>query len=309
MLRAILTTAVLAVLATPGFAQDLTFGQVDLDYTNISADGGELDSTALNGDVEFEVNQFLLGASFNNQSLDSGMGSSLTFLGYEAFGAYMLTAETLVGAGLIGVDFDGDDINGFEVFGQYRTDQFGVAINFSRLDDDGAEFDFTTLYGQAEVTPGVTLGAVVESVSETDGTVYVLSAEYDAGPIFARTYYDGFTDVDGGIFGVRGSYDFTDVISASASYQTSVDDFFGDFTAYTVGAGYEFTEGLYGDFAVGRIDLGGGDEADLLQIGLSFELGDRRRLDNQIDNAMRIDNEKGIGAFIPNVGFGIGLAF
>jgi len=304
------TTAILAIViaAGPAFAQELVFGSAGFEYTNLTDGTDDLDVRVLDGEVEFAYGQFMFGAQLANQNFSFSGSPDETVTGFRGYGAYAIMPEVLVGAGLNTVDYDGDDISGYEVFGQYQTAQFGVGLTYIVPDNDDDDFSITTLVGEAEVTPGVTVGAAYEDYSEIDESFYYLSAEYQDGPVFVRGYYTSITDVDGSLFGVRGSYDVTDMIHVSADLQKGDDFFGGDLTAFAVGAGYEFTEGFTVDASVGRLD-GEGQEIDLIQVGITYELGQRARLDSKVFDAVREDRARGIGAIIPDIGVGIGFGF
>jgi hypothetical protein len=306
MLRFFSITAVTAVIAVPATAQDLTYGSVQFDLTHLEADGDEVDVNVLEGDVEFSANQFLFGAELKRQALDFGGGGGGVFTHYSAFGAYNVIPEVMIGAGLNGIDFDGTDVNGFEVFAQYTAPQFRVALNHNRPDNDDEDFYLTTAYVEGQVAPAVTLGAVVETFNELDEKFYALTAEYDDGPIFARAYYNSVTDVDGGLFGLRGSYSVTDTVGVTGSFERGSEGFFGDLSGYSVGAEYMVSEGLAVGGSIGQLEFGS-ETADFIQLGVSYEVGERMRLDRKVNDALREDRSKSIGVIFPDAGIGAGF--
>lgn len=292
MFRSITMTAVAALLAGPVFADGVNYTRLSYDFTNYDSDFGlEGDASLLQGTVEYEISQFLLSADILNLDFD---GSSST--AYGVAGAYMFTPEALAGLGVFGNDPDsGDNTTGFEVFGQYETAQFGVGLNVTK-DDTDEDNVTTTLVGEAEVTSGVTLGASVATESESDGTDYVLSADYDLGPIEARAAVSGTSEDDGGLFGVRGSYEFTPQFRASASYQTSYGDDLVDESVFTVGGGYQIVDGLWFDANYGIIDSDDySDDIDRIQATLTFETGTQKRIDRRFSQASIDDLQAGAG--------------
>jgi len=308
MLKSTTTILAFAIAAGPSFAQELTYGSFGFDFTRLTDGSDDLDLSVLNGDVEFAFDQFLLGAQVTNRDFSSDSLIDGTITNFNAFGAYAIIPEVLVGVGLNTIDLDGSDLSGYEVFGQYQTAQFGVGLTYTIPDSDEDDVSFLTILGEAEVTPGVTIGAAYEDFSEIDESFYYLTAEYEDGPIFVRGYYTSVTDIDGYLIGARGSYDVTDMIHVSADLQKGVDFFLGDLTAYSVGAGYEFADGFIVDASVGRIE-GDGNEIDTIQVGVSYELGQRRRLDRKMIDAVREDRARTIDAVVPSLGIGIGFGF
>ncbi|MFA8442792.1 hypothetical protein [Yoonia sp.] len=312
MIKTSITVAALSVLAVPAFAQEVTYGAFSLDYSNISPeDGGADDITTfdLEGEGEYTNGQFLIGAGIANDKFEVEDDFEFTVRTLNVYAGYAITPEALVGAGYTSINLDEDgfgdeDINGFDIFGQYQTGAFGVAVNYSRPDEDFDDFDITTFYAQAEVAPGVTLGGIVESVSEIDEKAYLLSAEYDAGQIFGRGYYVSVTEQDFAVFGARGEYRFDQAISLTAGFEsTSGDDFF-DYTSLSVGGEYAFAPGVAVSARYTKIDADEGGSGDIFALGLTYEFGARQRLDQKMADAAFDDLETGIFGTQPNIGLG-----
>lgn len=308
MRRLLITTAVMTAVGAPVAAQQLTYGNADFQINRLDADGDQISSNVLEGDVEFSASQFVFGAEVKNQNLDFDGGSDASVTSYNAFGAYMVVPEVLIGAGLNGIDVDGSDISGYEVFAQYTTPQIRVAVNYNSPDSDDDDLTLTTGYIEGQVAPAVTLGAVIEAFNDADEKFYALTAEYDDGPYFARAYYNGITDVDGGLFGVRGAYGVSDMWDVTASFEQGSEDFFGDLTSYTIGADYMIAEGLSVDGAIGQLEFES-TTAQFIQIGIAYEVGERQRLDRKVNDAMREDRSKGVGPLFIDVGIGAGFGF
>ncbi|WP_342071334.1 hypothetical protein [Yoonia algicola] len=312
MIKTSIAFAALSVMAIPAFAQEVTYGSLSFDYTNTSPEGGSEDdatSVVLEGEGEYTNGQFLIGAGITNDKFELEDFFEFTVRTLDVYAAYAITPEALVGAGYTNRNFDDgrfdDDINGFDVFGQYQTDAFGVAINYSRPDEDFDDFDITTFYAQAEVAPGVTLGGIVESISDIDGEAYLLSAEYDAGAIFGRGYYLSATEGDFAIFGARGAYRFDPAISLTGGFETTSGDDFFEYTALSVGGEYAFAAGVAVSARYTNIDSDNGGGGDAFALGLTYEFGARQRLDRNMSDAASDDLETGFFGLQPNFGFGL----
>ncbi len=310
MLRTLTFTAVAALMTGPVMADGVNYARLSYDFTNIGNDDFDDDVSLLQGGVEYTTGQFLLGADL--QYVDTELEGIIESqaLSYALSGAYMITPEVLVGLGLNGTDVEietdlGDfegDANGFEVFGQYQTSDFGVGVNVVSFDSDEDNLN-TTIYGEFSAASAVTLAgfASVDSEDEdnggSEGTDYYLSGDYEAGDVFARAYIAGNTDADAGIFGVRGHYDFAPQIRATASFATRTGDDASDVSFFTVGGGYEVVDGLWADANIGIVD--GDDVAEditRLQVALTYEIGDRKRLDRRLEQDA-IDDVQSAGAF------------
>ena len=302
------SAAVFALIASPAAAQELIYGSFDYDFSRFSTDSTDADSSLVQGDVEFGYDQFYFGLDVSSQNVDFGGGDG-TIRNYRLSGGFMPTAETLIGADITGVDIEGsNELNGYGVFGQYRTGQYGVALNYNVPESDDDDFTVTSLFGEFAATPTITISAAIDSFSEVDENFYIIGANYEDGPIFARIYHNGVTDIDASLVGVRGHYDFTNAVRVSAAFETASDFFFGDTNSYSIGAGYEFTDGFRVDGAIGRVEEGG-EEADLVSFALSYDIGTPKRLDLEMQDMFRDDRRSGIGAIVPDVGIGSGFFF
>ncbi len=231
----------------------------------------------------------------------------------NAFVGYAPLSEVLVGAGVTQLrvedEFFDDSVSGYEIFAQYRTPTGGAAIVYSVPDSDQDDTDVTSFLAEAEVTAGLTFGAIIDDIATFDENVYNLSVDYTQGPIAVRGYYSGVTGEDLAIYGARGSYDFGNNFSAIANL-AGLEDFIADEGSFvTIGAAYEFTPGFSVDASFGRADLGG-DDADVIQIGLNYEIGAPTRLDTKMTNAIRDDRRNGLSVLLPDAGFGaVGFGF
>lgn len=308
-MKVLTTTALIALISAPAMAQELTYGAGSFDYDLLAFGGDELVTGVAEGDIEYTYNQMLFGAALQNQSLDSGGGSEDSFLSYDAFAGYMPTAETLFGLGITGASVNGEnELSGYEAFGQYDNGQYAAALVYEMPDSDMEDLSIAGIFGQAALTPDVKVGAIVQTVSEVDPTFYYLSAEYDAGPVFVRGYYNGITDIDGAFYGVRASYDINKDFFAMADVGGASEFFGGNFNHYSVGAGYRINDAFVVDASFGQMELAS-NQIDTFHASLSYEIGQRKRLDTAMADAVRNDLSRGIGSFSPDLGVGAGFTF
>lgn len=294
MIRTITATAIVALTAGAASAQGLNYARLSYDYNNLDDGSDDLDVGLFQGEIEYSINQFVLGANVRNLDFDGdGFDGNATF--YDAWGGYTISPQALVGIGLTGVSVDdGDDFNGGELFGQYVTAQYGAAARIE-LDDFDEDNVRGTLYGEYRPSQGLEFGLTIDDNTDVSGSDYKVSADYDDGAIFARAYVEGNTDDDGGIIAVRGHYNFAGAFRASAVLGTTFGDDFDDLTSYAVGGGYQFVEGAWFDLGYGQLDFDDGDNVDRIQAVISFETGRRLRLDNQFEQDGVDDNSAVFG--------------
>ena len=295
MLRSLSLTAAAAILAGPAMADGINYALIGYDYTNISADGVEdLNTGNLQGAVEYELSEFLLSADVRHVTveIDSESSSATVY----AFGAaYMLSPEALVGLEVLGVEAeDADATTGYGVYSQFQTAQYALGVHVSQQDSDQDNIT-TNIYGEFVTSDALTLGVQVNSESEFDGTTSYFSADYEQGAIEARTFIISNNEVDGGLFGLSASYQFSAQFRVSAAYQTLYGEDTDDADAFSVGGGYQITDGMWIDASYGQI---GGDTyidgIEIIQASLTYELGDRKRLDRRFAQAA-IDDSRATG--------------
>jgi hypothetical protein len=290
-------TAVAALLAGPVFAEGVNYARLSYDYTNFSEGSDDLALGVVQGSVEYETGQFLLSGELTNNNFDGELNLTTYALG----AGYMITPEALVGLGLTGAESDAsgaDGVNGFEGYAQYQTGQFGVAVNAAKFDSDEDNI-VTTFYGEFEASPGITLGAVVNTQSEVDGSGYTLSVDYEAGPIDARSFYNGNSEADAGTFGVRGTYDITPQFRASAAFATIVGDDNVDLSSFAIGGGYMITDGFWVDADYGQVDAGTADNLDRIQVAFTYDMGEQKRIDRSFRQDAIDDAQSGFSAIFP----------
>ena len=290
------TTAILT--ASTAMADGVNYGRLSYDFTRFENDDNELDLGLFQGAIEYQVSEFLLFGDLNTLSLDNdGIEADLTTV--KAGAGYILSPEALIGAGILRTSVEDEDFDGFEVFGQYQTAQFGVGLNISVPDTDFDDETVTQFFGEYAVAPGIDLGVSLASYSEFDGTDYKLSGDYAQGPIAARAFLTGNTDADRSVFGLRGSYAFSDQIRAAAAFDTLSDDE-NDIEAnfFSLGGGYKITEGVWVDADYGVLSVDDQDEVDRLQLAVTFETGNRTRIDDRFGQDATDDNQSGLGTLL-----------
>lgn len=288
------TTAIVALVAGTVAADGVRFAQLSFDRNNYSAGDEDIDANQFVGEIEYQTGDFLISGSVeNNTASDSDTDVSVREI--SASGGYFLSPEALVGLTFTNVDNDVADATLAGAFAQYRTNEFGVGIRvLQNLDSDD------TLYlGVAtfEVSPGLELGLGLTSTSETDGTGYVASANYDQGPIDGRVYFAGNSESDDNIFGVRGSYEFAGAFRGTAAFE-SISGGEDEYTSYKIGAGYRITDGAWVDASIGQIDPSNGEAIDTLSLSISFETGAPVRLDRAFERDLRDDFNAGAQQFV-----------
>lgn len=306
------TSALVAAVAAPAMAQELTFGDFSGAYDLYTVDDDSITVFRLNGEVEFTVDQFVLGAGLDSETFTPEGSDSISISNYFASAGYMPIDGVLVGAELTGTRFasggDSDSIDGYGLFAQYQADQFGVAVRYSIPVSEEEEFSTITYFGQAAVTPEVAVSAIVETANEVDERFYMLRAEYEAGPIDATAYYAAVTDVDGSLFGVNLAYQVNNQLRVLADYQTTSDGIFGDSNAYSIGGGYQVADSVWIDGTLGQLS-GDGEDVTTFGLEVSYEIGGQKRLDRALLSAAQDDFGSGVLGISPFSTFGSGLFF
>lgn len=290
MQRIILTAAATALIAGSATAEGISYTRLSYDYQTHT---GALEDPTLSffqGAIDYELNEFVLGASFDNTSISDDLGDA-DFQDIGLWGAYVVSPEILGGAGFLQRSGDVGNSSAFELFGQYVTDSFGVAANYTSLEDNESQ---TALFAEYGLNESLVLGAIIVSDSQFDGTAYQISADYDADSISGRAFVTGDTDVDGNVFGLRGFYAFGEGFRVSAALEDISGANFDDRTIQ-VGAGYSFTDGVWADASVGQVDLDGGATIDFVRLLVTYETGDRARLDSTMAQRSSDDVWFGVG--------------
>lgn len=307
MIRLFSTTALVCLASLPANAQELTFATGGLEYSSFDeGSGDDLTSTNVFGAVEGSFDQFYLGAEVNTVDFEE-----VQYLTYGLSVGYFVAPGALVGASLVGLSetFNSNTFtaSGYEVFGQYETGQFGLAVNYS-VPYASEDFDLSILqlFAVAEVMPGFEVGAMRESYDEEgqpDYSVHYINAQYETGAITVRGYHLRDSNNDGGFWGANGSYELGNGLSVMGSAETATGEIFGDadYFAYAAGAGYEVAPGIEVSGRIGRITI---DETELSSMGLelTYVLGERARLDRTFLNEARKDLQSGYSGIFPSFG-------
>lgn len=305
-----LTVAIL--VATPLAAQELTYATGSFEFERFGDGDVELDISDLVAEGEYTIDQFVLGASVKNRNLSGNDGpSDLSVTTLRATVAYMVTPEVLVGAGVSNLSFDFDgfgptqDASGFEVFGQYETEQFAVAARYQKPDSDDDDFTWTLLAGEFAATPELTVSTVLETPNDED-TAYHVAADFDAGQYFVRGYYASVQNTEEGILGASGGYRFNDQITLNAGFQTAVGDDDFDYSRYSIGGSYEIMDGVLASASYEAFS-GEDDLSDVsgLTLAVSYTLGASKRVDTRLFEAARDDLSGGLFAYNPYTDFGL----
>jgi hypothetical protein len=76
MLRTLTTTAAIALMTAPAFADGVSYARLSYDFDRYSVDDQDLDVGTLLGDIEYELGQFLLSAHLAHRSYDDGAGDA-----------------------------------------------------------------------------------------------------------------------------------------------------------------------------------------------------------------------------------------
>jgi hypothetical protein len=284
----------IALIAGAASAEDgLNYAHLSYGYSHFDVEGESLSSGKVQGVVEYAIGQFLLSADIASVQYD--VIAPLDFVQYAVAASYAVSPEIMVGAGFTGVDGDLPAWDGYEVFGQYQNDQFAVALTHTSIDDDDT---LTAFYGEYVATPEIRLGVDVQSYSYLDDPISTLSASYDAGPIHARGYYqDNSLWFNGGLLGVRGSYDVNDAFRVTAGFENAFEDSL-DAQGYAVGAGYQVTDGVWLDANLGQLHSNATDITHV-QAMISFETGTQTRVDQRFAQLRDGDRYASIQAVYP----------
>lgn len=294
MMRSLTTTALVALIAAPAAAEGVDYARLSFDYRSFDGDTVDTDNSILQGAVDYSFGQVVLFAEFETFTFMPSVGDDESRTSYNLGAGYAVTPEILVGGGIIGFSDEDDDFNGFEGFAQYQTAGLAFGVNASKFDAD-ADNVTTQFFGEVEATPAISFGAALSTNSEFDGTGYRLSSDFDQGPIAARVYLAGNSEQDDGIFGLRGTYEVTPDIRGGAAFNvvTGIDD---DVSFISVGAGYRVVEGLWADAYIGQFsdDAFGGESVSRLSLELTYEIGERVRVDRRFFQDASDDNLAGL---------------
>lgn len=284
----------LALLAGPATAEGITYGFLSYDYQDFSTDDfGNPTVTYLQGQIDYDLDQFIIGADLNRGTIDNDLGDD-DFQEFGIFGGYKVNPQILAGVGIIQSDAGGSTTDGTELFGQYIAAPYGVALNYISLDDDVSS---TSLFGEYVLNPQFVLGAIVTSTSEDSGVSYHLSGDYSAGRIAGRAFVADDNIGDDSVFGIRGDYEIVQNIRIGASYESN---FGGDFSesAFRLGGSYQFTPEISAEASFGQLDIEGSPTIDVIRALLKYEIGERARLDLRLNQDRTEDAWYGVAPLV-----------
>lgn len=294
MLRTLPATVFTALIAMPVAADGFDYARLSYDYLSFDGDLIDIGNSFLQGGVNYSFGQVLLSAEFNTFTFMPSAGDDQSTTRYFFGAGYEITPEVLLGVGVTSASGDAGDANGFESFAQYQTAGLAVGVNAWQFDTDEDNIS-TRFLAEFNVTPAISFGAQLSTNSEFDGTGYWLYSEYAEGPIFARAYAQGNTEVDDGVFGLRGTYDVTPDIRASAAFSvaTGVDD---SISFVSAGAGYRIVEGVWANADIGQFseDTFGGVDVTRVGLNLTYEMGEHVRIDRRFYQDIIDDNIAGL---------------
>jgi len=97
MIRTITATAIVALTAGGATAQGLNYARLSYDYNDF--DTNDVDFGLFQGEIEYSINQFVLGANVRNFDLNGDVIDS-NFTTYNVWGGYTISPQALVGIGL-----------------------------------------------------------------------------------------------------------------------------------------------------------------------------------------------------------------
>lgn len=285
-MKKIIVAAALSCTASAA-AAELTYGAAFLQYNDLDADGGgSADAVAAGVAGEFRSN-------------------NLTFSGE-----------------LTDVDLDGLDLQVASVgLGYNLANGATVGIDHAWFDIDGFDAGVTSLYGMYAYGP-YTLGASIGDSSDLDDPVYSLFGAWDVtatGTVGldiirfeGETLLAGYADYDMGRYNLEAevlSFDGGDALTVSGGYEVfdrwsvigslGQADFLGDdLTTVSIGGQYEFTEGANAEVSLGRIDVDGAGDIDVLSVGVNFETGRRTSKRRSLGNIFGgFGNSLNVGGF------------
>lgn len=260
-----LMTTALCLIATNA-AAELTYGSAFAKFHNFDSDGGEADLRTFGAGIEYRANSFTFSGDIGR--IDAG-GDGEGSLDFGSIGVgYTLQNDVTLGLDYSAFGVDDDDTNIISAYAMYSFGAYTVGLSAG----DSSDLDDTayTLFGAWDVSEHGTVGVdVLRLDGETGISAY---ADYDLERYSVKA--DAFKLDTLRVFAVSGAYEVANNISAIGSLAAADED--GDgVTAFSVGAQYEFTPGANVEFALGRINVDGGDNINRMTVGLNYEFGKR----------------------------------
>jgi hypothetical protein len=240
---------------------ELTYGKAYAKYYDF--DGGNSDLTALGGAIEARTGGLTFSANVLDLDTDLG-GGTIASLG----GGFELQNGVTLGLDYtdISIDNDPDNVGILSAYAQYT---FGVyTLGLSAGNSSDLSDTLYSVYGAWDVSPTGTVGVDVLRVEGE--TLVAAYADYDLEQYSLRA--DLVRDDGTSYFAVSGGYDLGNRFTVIGSLGV-VDGDAGDLTGVSVGAQYELAAGVDAELSVGRLDVDGVGNANVLSVGLNYEMG------------------------------------
>jgi len=272
----------LVTMATLASAQNVEYLSYGATYQNFD----DFDDFALGGTIDYRNSNFVLNGGIGYIDLDDG--GELTTLDFRA--GYFVAPNAVLYAGYAYFDNDIDDLDTYNIGGEYAFNQFTVGLNFEDLDISGLD-TFSSIYGGYQVSDAFEVGLIV--TDEDFDTRTALTADYDLGDTELFAIYETIDSAD--FFAITGNYDFQNGFRAGGTYS----NFDGDADFIAVSGGYEVAEHLWIDLSVGNFDADAGGNADTIGLSISFETGRETLLIDRLDTV----RGEAIGAAGPFLSF------
>lgn len=283
MTKTLLLATVATIASTAAFAEVTSVGATyDFDYSQFDSDAGDLTLATgdLSGNFEYAIDAWTLGAQLNGYTLgfgsDGDIDETMTATALTVYGAYAVTNDWTVVAGIEGVDVEGENETFYRVGAEYALNNytFGAGVYtydagsddetvpyvFADYKDGGyaatfaiAQYDETVLVNvDSAFDMGAYAGGLELMYMDDDGdSIYTLTgfgdyALNDKYTIGLEAEYGEILDMAStSKIALVGGYDFTDTVSAKVSlgqarYEAGNDDVtagtFGFMIDYEFGA-------------------------------------------------------------------------
>lgn len=299
-----------ALIASPAIADGITYAELGYTLNNTSIEDGpfsgdfDLRDYRLNGAIDYAIGQWVLSAEIDSLTTSSYF-SGFSLRSHQFSAAYRAAPGALIGFGLGDTNTLGpvgyfqpmpEPVLTYEIFGQYRTDMFGAAINHKIYDVDEnygpEEWAVTTI--AAEVTfAGAELGVIALQEAEYDQLVYQISGGYSQGPVAARLAVTSFDELDEKFLSLSGQYEFGESYRALLNYWTLMDAEYVEMDSVEIGAGYKFGNIVWLDAGIGQetydYEFSDSEEFNTFFIELNFETGSQERLDRKLQRGLDED--------------------
>lgn len=250
----------------------LTYGA---GYTTLSDSGVSLDLVSAGAAGEYQAGNFLFNGGLSIDRL-SGGGNSADITQISARVTYLISPNTAFYGGLDYADIEGvSDATVYGLGAEYNANGFGVGINYSDPDVNGAEAT-TAIYAGYAVSDDLELFA---AYSSTDGEgVPTIGLEFENETYDVAAVYSSNDGIY--IFSATGFYDFGNQFRVSGGYT----ELNGEVDLMSVGGGYEVSNDLWIDASYGQAS-GGGESIDVIGLSIVYDFGDETLLIDRAQNA------------------------